>query len=152
MEKKKNYWPLAIAASLGVVFLVNFFFLYMAVKSDDGLTDKNYYEKGLLYDSQLKNRKELGWKIELSMGSEQDSNRKIYVTVTDKEGRPLKDASVKLVLMRPATDKYDRVLNLTSAKGQYIGDIAIPLGGWWDLKISAGQGRLEMEETFRIKV
>lgn len=154
MKKKSSPWPIAIAASLAVVFIVNFTFLYLAVKTEDGLTDKNYYEKGLFYNSSLQDEKSLGWKIEVSFVNipEVESSNGIMVNIRDTAGAPVGGALVKIVLKRPASDRFDRVFELVPAGSAYNGSISMPVPGWWDIEVKAKKDGKEMEKTFRIKV
>ncbi|MBI5903370.1 MAG: FixH family protein [Deltaproteobacteria bacterium] len=154
--KKRSAWPLTIAAFLGIVFAVNFALLYLAFRTDDGLAEENYYEKGLMYDSTLRNEKELGWDIELSFDGTSGAKpaNSVNVRIYDRAGGGLEGAAVKVTLRRPTSDRYDRVFDLAgSGSGpSYSGAIAIPLPGIWDLRVTAGKDGHEMEKTFRIHV
>lgn len=154
--KKRSAWPPAIAAFLSVVFAVNFMLLYLAFRTDDGLAEENYYEKGLMYNSALQNEKELGWDIEVSFDKTpgaRDANG-VIVRIYDKAGAGLDGAAVKVTLRRPTSDRYDRVFDLvrSGAGPSYSGAVAIPLPGIWDLRVTAGKDGREMEKTFRIRV
>lgn len=154
--KKRSAWPLTIAAFLGIVFAVNFVLLYLAFRTDDGLVEENYYEKGLMYNSTLRNEKELGWDIELSFDGTPGAKpaNGVNVRIYDRAGAGLEGAAVKVTLRRPTSDRYDRVFGLVrSGSGpSYSGAIAIPLPGIWDLRVTAGKDGHEMEKTFRIHV
>lgn len=154
--KKRSAWPLTIAVFLGVVFAVNFTLLYLALSSDDGLAEKDYYEKGLTYNSTLLNEKELGWDIELSFDGTPGARpaHSVNVRIYDRAGAGLEGAAVKVTLRRPTSDRYDRVFDLagSGAGPSYSGAIAIPLPGIWDLRVTAGKDGHEMEKTFRIHV
>ncbi|MBI5826923.1 MAG: FixH family protein [Deltaproteobacteria bacterium] len=154
--KKRSAWPLTIAVFLGVVFAVNFTLLYLALSTDDGLAEENYYEKGLMYNSMLRNEKELGWDIELSFDGTPGARpaNSVNVRIYDRAGAGLEGAAVKVTLRRPTSDRYDRVFDLANsgAGPSYSGAITIPLPGIWDLRVTAGKDGHEMEKTFRIHV
>lgn len=154
MKKKRSFWPYAIFTGLSIVFAVNFTFLYFAVTSDDGLEDRDYYIKGLFYDKKIKTERELGWSIDFSIIGEAkaDSSNRIKVRISDSKGLPLKDAAVKIILRRPASDRFDRSVGLVSGNEGYTGNIEIPLEGYWDLKVIAGKDGHEVEKTFRVRV
>lgn len=154
--KKRSAWPLTIVVFLSIVLAVNFTFLYLSFSTDDGLAEENYYEKGLMYDSMLRNDKELGWDIELSFDGAPGAKpaNGVNVTIYDRAGAGLDGAAVKVTLRRPTSDRYDRVFDLvrSGAGPSYSGAITIPLPGIWDLRVTAGKGGREMEKTFRIHV
>ncbi len=154
MKRTTSLWPWAIATLLGVVFAANFTLLFLAVKTDDGLTDEDYYVKGLFYNDRLQNEKRLGWRIEFSFDGTPRAGgpNGVRVYVRDKGGMVLEDARVRVVLRRPATDRYDRTFDLSPAGPYYSGEIAIPLEGFWDINVTVDRGGDGMEKTFRIKV
>ncbi len=154
MNKTRSPWPMAIATLLGVVFIVNIIFLFLAIKTDDGLTDEDYYVKGLFYNDRLQNERMLGWDIEFSFRDtpKTDGVNGIKVDVYDRTGTVLDGATVKVVLRRPTSDRYDKVFDLFPAGPSYNGEISIPLAGFWDINVTVNKDGNGMEKTFRIKV
>lgn len=154
--RKRSLWPLTIAAFLGVVFAANFTLLYLSVRTDDGLAEENYYEKGLMYSSMLRNEKELGWDIDLRFDGTPGVKpaNGVNVMIYDRAGAGLDNAAVKVTLRRPTSDRYDMVFDLvrSGAGPSYSGAVTIPLPGIWDLRVTAGKDGREMEKTFRIRV
>ena len=153
MEKKRSLWPYMIAGFLAVVFLVNFTMLALAIKSDDGLTDPDYYEKGLFYTSRMKAETELGWKIGFSFkdGGAPASENTVRIEVT-KDGAPVKGVAVRVVLKRPATNRFDAGFDLIESGGSYSGTVKIPSAGLWDLDVVAEKDGRSMERVFRVRV
>lgn len=154
MEKKKRSpWPIAIVAFLSVIVAVNFTFLYLAIKSDDGLSDADYYRKGLLYNEKIAQERMLGWKIDLSFaqGLKRQANI-VTVNIKDSEGRPLENADVYLVLKRPATDRFDSSVALVDRDGSYTGTVSIPLEGYWYMEVRAERSGRSVEKIFKVKV
>ncbi len=156
MEKKRSSWPYLISGFLAVVFLVNFTMLALAIKSDDGLTDSDYYEKGLFYTSRLKTEAELGWKIGFSFKdvASPASENTVRIDVT-KDGSPVKGVSVRVVLKRPATNRFDAGFDLIESGesgGSYSGTVVIPSAGFWDFDVVAEKDGRSMERVFRIRV
>lgn len=147
-----NSWLAAIIASLAVVFIVNSAFLYVAVATDDGLVDEDYYRKGLFHDKGLEGEKTLGWEIRLSFvpGETAGAQARIGVEII-KSGDAVKDASVAVVLKRPASNGYDRSLSLSPDGGAYTGEVGLPLEGLWDIEVTAGKGGQTMVRTFRVR-
>lgn len=149
----RNRWLLAIIAFLAVVFMVNSALLYVAVATDDGLVDADYYRKGLFYDKGLEGEKALGWEIGLSFvpGASSAVPARISVGIT-RLGDAVLDASVAVVLKRPASGRYDRSLKLSLSGEAYTGEVGLPLDGLWDIEVTAGKDGRSMVKTFRVRV
>lgn len=147
-----NRWLAAIIASLAVVFIVNSAFLYVAVATDDGLVDEDYYRKGLFHDRGLEGEKALGWEIGLSFvpGEVAGAASRISVEIRSS-GDAVTDASVAVVLKRPASGGYDTPLSLSPEAGAYTGEVGLPLEGLWDIEVTAGKGGQTMVRTFRVR-
>jgi len=149
--KNRSRWPLAIGVSLSVVFAVNMAFLALAVWSDDGLVDDNYYEKGLKYGERIKEARELGWTLSLFAQDNGAGMKEVEVSLLDRDGRALNGAKVTLLAMRPAKGGFDVVLELNNDAGPYKGRFGLPLDGWWDFKVTATIDNRSVEKTFRLK-
>lgn len=153
MEKKRSLWPYLIAGFLAMVFLVNFTMLALAIKSDDGLTDADYYEKGLFYTSRMNAERELGWVVGFSFKEipAAPSSNRVEVAIT-KNGEPVEGVSVRVILKRPATSRFDAEFALREAGASYGGEVVIPSGGLWEVNIVAEKNGRSMERVFRVKV
>lgn len=153
METKKSPWPKVIIAFFAVVFSANGFLIYQAISGFDGLIEENYYEKGLKYNEVIQQEKRLGWRIELSFTDDlkASSANKAKVVIFDKAGIPMGGAKVKVVLRRPATDRFDKEFDLVPSGCAYHGTISVPTNGLWDLNVKAEKGNDGMEKTFRVR-
>jgi len=153
MEEKRSLWPYLIAGFLAAVFFVNLTMLALAIKSDDGLTDADYYEKGLFYTSRLKAEGELGWVVKFSFKKRASAAKELPVEVEiTRDGEPVEGVSVKVVLKRPATSRFDAEFGLRESGASYNGDLLIPSGGLWDIDVVAEKDGKSMERVFRVKV
>ncbi|HHL39224.1 MAG TPA: hypothetical protein ENJ37_01835 [Deltaproteobacteria bacterium] len=146
-----SFWPVGIAAFLGVVFVVNFTFISLAVVHDDGLTDEDYYRKGLFYDDRLRSERRLGWRVALSLEGAGETAG-VEVKVSRRGGGPLEGAVVTVERRRPATDRYDELYELAGEGGLYGGVVDFPLRGLWDLKVTVEKDGEALEKTFRVEV
>lgn len=153
METKKSPWPRIIIAFFIVVFSADGFLIYQAISGFEGLTEENYYEKGLRYNDVIQREKRVGWRIELSFTADPKTEiaNKAKVVIFDKAGAPVGGANVKVLLRRPATDSFDREFELVPSGCAYHGDISIPVNGLWDLAVKVEKGNDTTEKTFRIR-
>lgn len=153
-KNKRSWWPYLICAFLGTVVIVNMAFLYIAVSTNDGLVDKDYYEKGILYSKTLEDEAKLGWSIEFELNDKASaaSRNEIRVSIFERDGSVLRDAAVNAILMRPATDNFDKESELTFRDSVYIGSFFIPLAGYWDIKVIVEKNGGTMERIFRVHV
>lgn len=153
MNTSKSPWPKAIIAFFVVVFSANGFLIYQAISGFDGLTEENYYEKGLKYNDVIQQEKRIGWRIELSFTDDIKigAENKAKVVIFDKSGAPVGGAKVRVVLRRPATDRFDKEFDLVPSGCAYHGTISVPVDGLWDLYVKAEKGADRMEKTFRLR-
>lgn len=151
--KKISPWPLAIISFLAIVFAVNFLFLFFAIKTDDGLVDRDYYRKGLLYQTKADAEKKLGWEIGLAFQGPLGAGLPAYVKVSivNGSGEAVKGANVVATLKRPATDRFDRPFELSADGGLYKGAVELPVSGFWDIEIKAARDGRSIERVFRVK-
>lgn len=106
LKGKHVFW--ALIGFFAVVSAVNAVFMYLAVTTMPGLTEKNPYESGRTYNREIeksKTQKELGWKVKASIerGKVEDWDR-LVVSATDDKDAPLQAYDVKAQLVRPTTN------------------------------------------------
>lgn len=153
-DKKRSPWPYVLVGFLAVVVAVNMVFIYTALKTNDGLVDKDYYAKGILYNKTLEDEAALGWRIALKStdGFKAESVNGLGISILGKDGLVLSGASVRVVLMRPATDRYDNEAPLEFDGAVYKGELYIPLTGLWDIKVIVEKDDNTVERIFRVSV
>ena len=106
----------------------------------DGIVVEKPYEQGLLWDKIQDRKVESGWRAVINNRKIETGNDEISISVFDKSGKPLSDATVSLVVSRPSTTAYDR--NYETARqsdNSYTAKIFFPLFGYWDLKIKVAK-------------
>jgi len=102
----------------------------------DGIVVEKPYEQGLLWDKIQDRKIESGWKAVINNRTIKTGNAEISISVFDKSGKPLADASVSLVISRPSTSVYDRNYEtVRQSDNSYAAKVFFPLFGYWDLKI-----------------
>ena len=106
----------------------------------DGIVVEKPYEQGLLWDKIRDRKIESGWKAVINNRKINTGNAEISISVFDKSGKPLSDASVSLVVSRPATTLYDRNYEtVRQSDNSYAAKVFFPLFGYWDLKINVAK-------------
>lgn len=153
MNTKKSLWPKVIIAFFTVIFMANGFLIYLAVSGFEGLEEEDYYEKGLNLNDAIQQERRLGWKIELSFTDDLkiDAANNAKVVIFDKTGIPLGGAKVKMVLRRPATNRFDKEFEMITSGYAYHGAVILPLNGMWDISVKAERGTDRLEKTFRVR-
>lgn len=128
----------------GVVFLVNGAFVYLALESWTGLESPHAFTEGLHYNRVLEDaerQRALGWDAMLSFDPVAPHTVAARVEIHDRDGVPVDGLTVTLGMRRPASDRFDRVVDLpASGRGAYDAEVAFPLAGNWDLHVTALEG------------
>ncbi len=152
--KKGLNWPLAIVIFFAVVFAMNSYLIYTAYKNFDGLTDENYYEKGLFYDAHRSAARKIGWSFALDFKDEPRTNTELpfVLTLRDKAGAPLSGASVVATLRRLTTDKDDDAYVLTETEAGYVGVMRIPRAGRWEVFVEAEKDGEKLVKHFDLMI
>ena len=81
-------WPLGIILGFLLVFAVNFYVIWISIRSPHQLVVENYYQQGIRYEQELeKNRDslELGWKVDLIpvSGKRKPGSRSVHWTLQE---------------------------------------------------------------------
>jgi nitrogen fixation protein FixH len=153
----RNPWVLGWLGLLITVVGVNIAFIVTAFKTNPGLVEESYYEKGRdvekNFQKKLEARNRLGWDIRLQTPEEIILGKPTFYTVNivDRVGMPLQDATVTLQAYRPSDASADSLTTMKNiATGVYQARIALPLKGIWDLKVKVNRGEDELEMARRI--
>lgn len=135
----------ALAAVAGSVIV--------GMKHFDGTVSGSPYEEGLLWDEMQKNKLELGWSVETGGGKMETGENRLVLLVNGKDGEPLHDAAVSVMISRPATNIHDRTYQAMHVQnGKYDSMVHFPLYGYWDLKVMIKKGDKELALKKRIFV
>lgn len=158
-QAMRNPWVLGWLGILITVITVNIIFIVTAFKTNPGLVDDSYYEKGRYHDAnyqkKMEARSRLGWNISLqtpkaiNLGTPGNYS----VNIVDRVGNPLKEATVTLHAYRPADASADLKTELVKvAEGVFQSKLALPLKGLWDINITVAQGEDSLEISRRVTV
>ncbi len=138
----KNPWVLGWIALVIIVFGVNAAFISLAFITSPGLVDQNYYENAQNYEENLVKyrtaRAALGWTYQTDFpGQPVIYNKALYrVSVVDRAGLPLTDASLRVNVYRPSDASADFDTHFSEiGAGIYEAEITYPLKGRWEITI-----------------
>ncbi|VAX07923.1 hypothetical protein MNBD_GAMMA25-1155 [hydrothermal vent metagenome] len=145
-QAMRNPWVLGWIGLVVFVLLVNAGMISMAVITNSGLVEEDYYEKGRDHEKNfLKKqaaRHALGWNFKLDVPAELvlEQTHTLRFNVVDKLGLAVNDLDVEVLAYRPSDANADFKLKLESfAPGQYQAQAVFPLKGVWELKLKASQ-------------
>ncbi|VAX13150.1 hypothetical protein MNBD_GAMMA24-2551 [hydrothermal vent metagenome] len=145
-EGMRNPWVLGWIALVTVVLLVNALMITLAVVSNSGLVEDDYYQKGQdLERNFIKKRTArhaLGWNFKLDVPQELVIGQvhTLRFNVVDRLGLAVDDLKVEMQAYRPSDADADfRMVMQAFAPGQYQAQAIFPLKGNWELKLKVSQ-------------
>lgn len=120
-----------LVAFFGVIFAVNGYFAFAAITTYTGVVAQEPYRKGLTYNRRIQageRQADLGWTAELIANRDGDTR----LVLADRDGRPVSGLTVKAILGRPSTGKFDRALAFVEiAPGNYLStEVPLDDGNW----------------------
>ncbi|WP_303909134.1 FixH family protein [Thiohalomonas denitrificans] len=153
----RNPWVIGWISLLLIVLGVNVGMVSLAVITNPGLVDKDFYESGQAMEQEYRKRQAaqsaLGWDLEFDLPKTSVAGRPdVYrLSLFDKQGRPIRGAEVRLTAYRPSDESADFDVALKEAgAGHYDGYLALPLKGIWDLRIHVSRGEDRWDLTRRV--
>lgn len=134
------------------IVAINVAFAVAAVRTFPGEDERRSYTQGLHYNDVLAERRaqaEQGWRAQGVLQQTADGAQ-LVVTLRDRAGDPIADATVSGTLRWPPSESGDRALTFVShGRGRYVAAVGQLNRGQWDLRAraenSAG-GALDFEE------
>ncbi len=138
----KSKWVWAILGLFAIIFIVNYGFISVALKTSPGLVTEEYYKHGLQQnkvDEQYRAQAERGWKVQLVMDKKWPVNQPstIQLIITDKYSQPISGGHAEVTAYRPSDAQADIIKTLpeTDTPGIYQAEITLPLQGTWDMNL-----------------
>ena len=146
--------PCIFVAFFALFIAVDVIYIYVAKKTWRGTVTENAYEKGLKYNQTLisdKKQKDLGFKAKLNIKSINNKTTLLSFDLKDKNGKIIKDAKIKINLVRPTQTGFDFAEELLfETKNQnYQKIINFPLKGLWKVELQAFVTINGQEEIFQ---
>jgi len=116
---------LIAVAAFGVVIAANLAMLLAATGTFPGLVVKNSYVASQGWDRKTAAQRALGWQAAASYGDDT-----LRVTMTGRDGAPVRGLRVVAVIGRPASARDDVRLELTEAAQGYAVPLVLAPGMW----------------------
>jgi nitrogen fixation protein FixH len=153
----RSPWVLAWIGLIVTVLAVNLIFVFLAIRTNPGLVNANYYERGQDYERTMVSRlaRDPGWLMRadipkpLTAGAEES----IRLILVDRVGQPVDVEEATFYAYRPSDVSRDfAVPMIREAKGRYLVETSFPLIGVWDILIAAKTGEDEYSVGERVNV
>lgn len=132
-------WPWILMAGPATVVVAGVFTAYLAVVSNDGLVEDDYYKQGLAVNQSMardQRAEALGMQAEVVRGGD---GMLLRVFLRGKEDIPLPE-SLSLKITHPTRSGIDQRLALRpDGAGFYAGRLDAPLSGRWHVALEDGK-------------
>jgi nitrogen fixation protein FixH len=153
----RNPWVLGWIGLILVVLTVNLTMVFVAIATNPGLVNDDYYDRGQNYERTLVSRlaKDPGWTMRADIPDDLQANQSatILVTLVDKVGQPVTPDQITFFAYRPSDKSQDFSAPMAKeGPGQYSVRVTFPLFGAWDSLIAIRQGQDEFTTGERIRV
>ncbi len=151
----RSPWIVGWASLLVLFFVFSGVRVYLAVTTNPGLVDENYYERGEALSRDLRKRaaRNPGWNMEIEAPDYVDIGQPTLFgfRVSDREGRPVRPDAVIFHVYRPADARLDFSKPMREVgPGHYTVEASFPLLGVWDILVSSTNGEDEYNVPYRI--
>ncbi|MGV0998455.1 MAG: FixH family protein [Fluviibacter sp.] len=154
----RHRWPWILMAGPAIVIVAGFITAWLAIVSNDGVVEDNYYKVGLAVNQQLKEKQlaaELNLKADMSFLADKREIR-VLLSGIPEEAFP---QTLQLKLIHPTRKGEDQILTLQRHANAFVGVLAASVGtGRWNVVLEdpfAGwrmDGVWNMQTSSRITV
>lgn len=155
----RNPWVIGIISSVLLVVLVNIAFIVTALKTNPGLVEEDYYEKGQDHEKNFlkkqATRNRLGWQMTLEPVAKPVAGQPILLSfnIVNRAGVPIQGDSAMLKAYRPSDANADFTLQMEQVTaGIYSVKAIFPLKGIWDITATLSKGEDSLNITRRLSV
>lgn len=153
----RSPWVIGWIGLVVVVLGVNLTMVVLAVATNPGLVNDNFYERGQDYEKTLMSRRarDPGWVLSADFPSEIKAGELTWLRIflVDKAGQPVSPEGVTFFAYRPSdrTKDFSQPM-VAEAKGRYAAQVSFPLYGVWDTLVAVEQGGDEYTTGARVRV
>ncbi len=115
----------------GTIIAVNAVLAWQAVATFPGLEVRNGYVASQEFNDRLAAHRRLGWTVDADA-----EDGVLKLAFTDRQGRPVKVASLDAMVGRPTQDRDDFAPDFQFDGTAYVASVALPPGRW-DVRLKA---------------
>ena len=153
----RSPWVIGWVGLVLAVLAVNLTMVYLAVVTNPGLVDDDYYERGQHYEKTLASRlaRDPGWTLspEFPQGIKLGETGTVRISLLDKSGQPVTPEAVTFYAYRSSDKSKDFSAPMKQEEpGSYVAQVSFPLFGNWDGLIAVTQGGDEYTTGGRITI
>ncbi len=134
-----------------IVIVAGFITAWLAIKSNDGLVEDNYYKVGLAVNQQLQQKKlaaELGLGAKLAYV---ETTQEIRISLSGLQPGALPD-TLQLKLVHPTRKGEDQLINLRREGAQYVAQLpAAPSVGRWNVVLEDSVAGWRMDTVWDLR-
>ncbi|HEY6897915.1 MAG TPA: FixH family protein [Rhodocyclaceae bacterium] len=122
-------WPWILRSGPALVIIASFISAWIAIRSDDGLVEDDYYRKGLAAEKTVA-RSELAAKQGIEARVKLQSDRvSVAVSAIDTTFKP--PVALILTMSHPTRAGMDQVVTLKLENQEFTGAFRLPSAGHW---------------------
>lgn len=154
-EERGHWIPWLFVGFFGFVLVANGVMIWLALSTWTGLETEGAYERGLAFNDELEAARAqaaLGWTVDLEVEAGGPGPAEVRLEARDRFGSFVRDAKVRVRLVRPTHAGDDVDLPLAHGTGgTYAAAVDLPLPGQWDVEavmVSPGGTWRRVERVF----
>ncbi len=154
-SQRSGFIPYIFFIFFGIIFAVNFTYIYIAKKTLRGVQTQNSYKKGIDYNEtieEVKKQQQLGWVLDIKYRPNGKNAGVLSVKLLDKHKNLIRNAKIVANLRRPTQEGFDFKQDFLFENNQYEARINFPLKGVWDVEIQAFKDDQVFQEVKRYVV
>ena len=122
---------LVFGGFFGTIFVVNGVLAWNAISTFPGLEVRNGYVASQEFNTRLAAHRRLGWTVDADA-----EDGVLRLAFTDRQGRPVKVASLDATVGRPTQNRDDFAPGFVFDGAAYVADVELPPGRW-DIRLKA---------------
>lgn len=157
-RRARRFWVSVIVGFLGLQVLIGVASIVLALNDPTVAVIPNYYQSALDWDITNRSRQladQLGWQIDYNVvPAEQAGQRSLFVTILDRDGKPVSDLNVSAKLYRHARGgNVDKFKLKAIADGNYQADTKLTEKGLWQIELcmEGEHGIASLSREFEVK-
>lgn len=129
-------WPWLLMAGPFIVVIAGIITTWLAIDSNDGLVEDDYYKQGLAVGQRMERDTEAGVRQLYARGSMLADSLAIEVNVSQRDAAPSLPPLLNLQVVHPTRAGSDQDIPLAhQGGGLYRGTLARPLQGRWHVQL-----------------